>query len=446
MIVGPPGTGKTRVIAKAAFELAKRGERILIASHTNRAVDNAIINLPVKTALRVGRSEKVLQDIKPYLLSYKAKTALGVWLTEIEKEISKLRKKISELRWVKNESYNIGFTEKYLNAKSELNKTKGRLKELCENRDSMLRREIEHLISKVKIVGSTLIKSQLPPLKGVTFDTVIIDECSQASITLALLGMVKARKWVLVGDHKQLPPIFSSIKDKDRENNKENRKVLKGLSAFCYMLDKYNDQKRVLWLKWHYRSNNEIIEFSQKYFYEGRITPVESCKRIRLEIRKYPPNMEYLNPNRPVIFLDIKGMERVERGGSRLNEAEAKLVKRIVNTLKDLGIKGEEIGIITPYKAQREHIKQLLRDNDNDVEVGTVDSFQGREKDVIVFSVTSTNNLDFVEDEDRLNVAFTRAKKKLIVVGNAESIELQQGLLFKFLSHVRGKGGFFKVD
>lgn len=440
LIIGPPGTGKTRVIAKAAFELAKKGERILIASHTNRAVDNAIINLPVEAALRIGRPEKILQSVKQYLLSYKAKTALGSKFTEIEEEISELRKTIKGFYEMRNEWIKTGYRDKYEHSMSNLKERQSKLKELCKERDFMLMAEIERLISEVRIVGSTLIRSQLLPLKERTFDTILIDECSQASITLALLGMVKARKWVLIGDHKQLLPIFSST----REDKGNDREISRRLSAFCYMLDKY--QERALWLKWHYRSNNEIIEFSQKYFYDGRIKPVESCKEIRLDIRRCPPNMEYLNPYHPVVFLDVKGTERII-GGSRSNEAEVKLVKRIVNTLKDLGIKSEEIGVITSYRAQRDHIKQLLRDdNDKDVEVDTVDSFQGREKDVIVFSVTSTKNLDFVEDENRLNVAFTRAKKKLIVVGDAESIELHQGLLSKFLSHVREKGGFFRVD
>jgi superfamily I DNA and/or RNA helicase len=137
----------------------------------------------------------------------------------------------------------------------------------------------------------------------------------------------------------------------------------------------------------------------------------------------------------------VNGVESVRSDGSRLNEAEAKVVKSIIYTLKNLGVKNNEIGVITPYRAQRDYIKELLKDDEN--EVNTVDSFQGREKDVVVFTVTSTKDMSFVEDENRLNVAFTRARRKLIVVGNAESIHERHGLLSTFLSYAKEKGGYF---
>jgi len=109
--------------------------------------------------------------------------------------------------------------------------------------------------------------------------------------------------------------------------------------------------------------------------------------------------------------------------------------------LKDLGIKSENIGVITPYRAQRDYIKEILKNNE--IEINTVDSFQGREKDVIIFTITSTKDMSFIEDENRLNVAFTRARRKLIVIGNANSIRKEHKILFKFLSYVKEKGGYF---
>jgi len=431
LIIGPPGTGKTRVIAKAALELAKRGERVLIASHTNRAVDNAIEVLPVESALRVGRPEKVLPEIRPYLLGFKAKTALGQRLKEIEERISQLKRGLRDLHAVREEWYKIGYSKKLEEVKSRLRETKKELRSLCEERNRMLISEYSKLVLNSKIIGSTLIKSQLPPLAKERFDTVLIDECSQASIPLALLGMVKAEKWVLVGDHKQLLPIFQTLTTADKA-------VLKKLSAFCYLLEKY--KSRHLWLRQHYRSNSDIIGFSQRYVYNGEITPVDRCTLIKLNI-KYPGSMPFLNPDLPAVFLHVDGNEVVEKDGSRRNEYEAEVAKRIVSTLKGLGVAGSGIGVITPYRAQRNRIAELIRDDE--VEVNTVDSFQGREKDVIIFSVTSTGDMSFVEDENRLNVAFTRAKKKLIVIGNANSIEASRGLLSKFISYAKEKKGYF---
>lgn len=435
IIIGPPGTGKTRVIAKIAYELSRRGEKVLITSHTNRAVDNALELLPIEITLRVGRPEKVLQSIRPYLLSYKARTELGLRLENLENEISSVRREIDEFYHLMKEFYKLGHWEKYEVIKERLRSARSRLKELCEERNRMLREECEKLVREARIIGSTLIKSQLQPLVTERFDMVLIDECSQVSTTLALLGMIKARKWVLVGDHKQLLPIFQTLDIKDK-------RVQEKLSVFCYMLEKYNE--RSIWLRWHYRSNSEIIGFSSRYVYNGEIAPVEACKSIKLNINSYPDDMEFLKPDLPVVFLHVNGMEFVRSDGSRFNEAEAKVVQRIVYTLKSLGVRDNEIGIITPYRAQRDYIKELLKDDN--IEVNTVDSFQGREKDVIVFTITSTRDMSFVEDENRLNVAFTRARRKLIVVGNAGSIHEENGLLFAFLSYVKEKNGYFVIQ
>jgi superfamily I DNA and/or RNA helicase len=335
----------------------------------------------------------------------------------------------SEMR---GEWLRIGYGERYINIKRKLYDAKSKLKELCEERNKMLLTESERLVKNARIIGSTLIKSQLPPLEGERFDIVLIDECSQASVTLALLGMVKAKKWVLIGDHKQLLPIFQTLDANDK-------KLLEKLSVFCYMLEKYGS--RAIWLRQHYRSNSEIIGFSQKYVYNGNITPAETCKSIRLELRVWPQNMPFLNPSLPVVFLHVDGEEYVEVGGSRRNELEAEAVKSIVDALKRLNIKSKDIGVITPYRAQRDYIREILKDEG--VEVNTVDSFQGREKDVIIFSVTSTKDMEFVEDENRLNVAFTRARKKLIVLGNVNSIKGCRGLLSNFIIYAKERGSLF---
>ncbi|MEM4318136.1 MAG: ATP-binding protein [Candidatus Nitrosocaldus sp.] len=161
----------------------------------------------------------------------------------------------------------------------------------------------------------------------------------------------------------------------------------------------------------------------------------------------YPPDMEFLNPNLPVVFIHIDGREDVENGGSRSNYAEVNAIVKIVYALIEHGVNSSEIGVITPYRAQRNKIREALSSKE-EIEVNTVDSFQGREKDVIIFSITSTEDLTFVEDENRLNVAFTRAKKKLIVIGNINSIKREEQrrslpLLSNFLEYVEKRKGLF---
>lgn len=244
LMVGPPGTGKTRLIRKAAYELARRGEKVLICSHTNRAVDNAIEKLPIELTLRVGRPEKILPKLKPYLLSYRARSILGRKLERVEREIDEKKREIRKiLGWlrrakgVKRELMRVGMEGgSYRQLKRSLYERKDELRELWNYRSELIKKASEELVGKIPIIGSTLVKSQLYPLEGVEFDTVFIDECSQASIPLALLGMVKGKKWVLIGDHKQLMPIFRDLGEREQER----------YSSFCY-LRRYGERER--WLR-----------------------------------------------------------------------------------------------------------------------------------------------------------------------------------------------------
>jgi superfamily I DNA and/or RNA helicase len=412
LIIGPPGTGKTRVIAKASYELMKKGERILIASHTNRAVDNALENLPLDYALRVGRPEKVLPHLKKYLLSYKARLSLGKWLEDIESHIEAYKR---ELRKIDKSAplFELELRKKW----------KRELRRLYEERNKRLKEESEKLIKKTPIIGSTLVKSQLYPLRDEEFDVVFIDECSQASITLALLGMIKGKRCVLVGDHKQLLPVFKCIKHKSQ---------LEQLSAFCSLRQKY--EHRSLWLERHYRSNSKIIGFSAKYVYQGKISPVEECKGKLLKLRRFQKGRDdFLDPQKPVVFINVEGSEE-KADGSRYNEKEIEACEEIVKALLKYGVQSSEIGIISPYRAQRKRIAERL--DIKGLEVNTVDAFQGREKDVIIFSVTSTEDMAFASDINRLNVAFTRPRYKLIVVGNGRSCyRADHTLLRKFLEY-----------
>jgi len=422
LVVGPPGTGKTRVIARIAYELAERGEKVLITSHTNRAVDNAVELLPIEYTLRVGRPEKILEHIRPYLLSYKARERLGEEFKRLEDEIKSLSKIVRELQEALRRTWNRYERERYRNVISSY---KGFLRRKVEERNIIIKRASEELVNEARVIGSTLVKSQLYPLREVKFDTVIIDEASQASITLALLAMVKGRKWVIVGDHKQLLPIFKTV---------DSNELREELSTFSALLKRY--PHRHLWLTVHYRSHPDIIEFSAKYVYESRIKPHESCWSKKLK-PKSKPRWDFLDPEKPVAFVHIDSSDSF-RKESRLNVAEAEVVAEIVRELLRCGVSETSIGVITPFRAQRELIMDKLKKSEvKGVEVDTVDAFQGREKDVIIFDVTDTSSFRFSTDTHRLNVAFTRARLKLIVVGNANAIRRRAAitLLYRFLDY-----------
>ena len=435
LIVGPPGTGKTRVIAKIAYELALRGEKVLVTSHTNRAVDNAIELLPLNTTLRVGRPEKVLGNIRPYLLSYKYRTKLGEELRNLDKEIGKY---VTALRGIsKGLKYRDATAKQML--RDRMDAWKARLSKLLERRAELIRRASSEVIKEVRIIGSTLIKSQLQPLRDVAFDTVVVDEASQASISLALLAMVKARKWVVVGDHNQLPPVFRYCKSVNTE----------ALSAFKTLLRNY--PQRHLWLTTHYRSNPTIIGFPAKHVYGGKIRPHESCFRKKLRLSS-KPSIEALTPEKPVVFIHVRSKDeslRDKLGYTKANRVEAEVVKRLILDLLRCGVPRDAIGVITPYRAQRALIQNLLKGiSAQNIEVNTVDAFQGREKDVIIYDVVSTGNMSFPSNKDRLNVALTRARLKLIVVGNGKAITNAEdaGLLLEFIKYCLELGSIYDWD
>ncbi|RLE85931.1 MAG: hypothetical protein DRJ67_08215, partial [Thermoprotei archaeon] len=308
-----------------------------------------------------------------------------------------------------------------------LRRLKERVRGLFKERSKLVKKAAEELVGKVPIVGATLVKSQLPPLDSCEFDTVIIDEASQASITLALLAMVKARKWVLVGDHKQLQPIFRGLSVPECEE----------LSAFTRLYRMY--ESRSLWLRRHYRSNIEIAKFVAQHVYNGMIEPAEVCKKKMLRLKERP-RLAPLDPNKPIVFVDVRGEERRE-GKSKYNLEEAQAIEVLARELTRLG--AGDIGVITPYKAQKNLLAERLKRLS--IEVDTVDAFQGREKDVIIFSVTSTSNLEFASEPHRLTVALTRARLKLIVVGNAQAVaKCHATLLSKYYHYCAERKAVYK--
>jgi superfamily I DNA and/or RNA helicase len=421
LIIGPPGTGKTQVIAKIAVELAKRGERVFITSHTNRAVDNAIQLIPNNLALRVGRPEKVQQEIIPYLLGNKAEREAGRMLKQIDQRF----------RTLLDEEYSVYAKMSTKNGNRELMERLDALKReqmiALEERLSLIRKEGEHLVRSSPIVGCTLVKSQLSPLRDLEADTLIVDEASQVSVPLSLLGMSKSKKWILVGDHKQLLPIFKSVRDAE---------TARSLSVFPSLLSSY--PQRSLWLRVHYRSNPAIIDFASNHIYEGKIRAHPSCSERRLRLIGTPAK-SYLDSEHPLVFLDVRSRDQMV-GSSRMNIAEAKVTARLVRSLMQAGVPKEDIGVITPFRAQKGLLSKYTP-----TEVDTVDAYQGREKQVIIFSVTATSGMQFVCDENRFTVALTRARQKFMVIANSRALsDHKQCMLKKLYDHCRIKGWVFE--
>jgi len=391
LIVGPPGTGKTTFISKVAQMVAEEGRRVLITSHTNRAVDNAFERLHVEGAVRVGNPSRMSEKARQFSLEKKA-------ISRLEDSMEVKPKNAEELA------------------------------EFVANRAKLLEREMIKILNSARIVGATLIKSGIYPVNEQSFDLVFIDESSQALISAALLAIEKGKRFVLVGDPHQLPPVLRYYKGNPMK-----------FSAFSFF---YSIKPNAIWLRNHYRSNSEIIGFAERFVYRKQIRAHKTCRNIILDITPSGAFAPILDPAKPVVFVSVDGWEEGKASKSNIKEAElaAEICKRFV----EHGVEKEEIGVITPYVRQRDVISKLT-----DVEVNTVDGFQGREKDVIVFSVTAVSDLRFASNARRLNVAVTRARKKLVVLGNEKSFLIPENrttLLYKLYRYIRERKGVVRIN
>jgi len=263
------------------------------------------------------------------------------------------------------------------------------------------------------------------------FDLVIIDEASQALEAACWPAMILGKRLVISGDHYQLPPVIKS---------KENVDEL-SYTLFEKLITIYHNKISIM-LKVQYRMAQKIMEFSSKHFYKGELKAHETVAEKTLidifhkeqykHFHSYSTeNFDYLGIfNKNLIFFDTSFWNYNEENSvsSKFNVGEATLVKFFVDYLVFNFINPEDIGVITPYAAQVDFIKAII---DTNVEVSSVDGFQGREKEVIIISFVRSNEkllTGFLSEKRRINVSLTRAKKMLIIIGNANNLNSQSFL------------------
>ena len=456
LVVGPPGSGKTEVIAKAAHELANRGESVLVTSHTNIAVDNVIEKLSHRDThqlVRAGRPEKMSKGTSEVMLSKVIDESDDDSVSELLAEVEDLKSEISTMGDQlehDQEQYDV------LQRAAETGPVNGtQMSEVEDEIDakqaklSETRRKIQELQSEAEktsienadITGATIIRSQLGGLAQVQFDTVIIDEASQIPVPLGLLGMINANKWVVVGDHHQLQPVLKTLSTSDGSPPDD-------ASIFSFLRNRYDIDQ---WLEYHYRSHADIIGFSQDHIYDGNITIDDSCpKGFEWDPAPDPDsNVEAICNGPPITFVDVTGEQSWrKRFSGSVNTAEVDVVADLVTHLVDeRGVPESELGVITPYRGQRTLISDELTDYGS-VEVSTVDGFQGRERETIIFSAVNTEKygLQFAGNKNRFNVACTRPKDQFIMVGNQTAIENEapwKNTIRAFIRYASEHGGIF---
>lgn len=414
-IQGPPGTGKTYTAAHLVKEIIKSGKKVLITADSNAAVDHLIrhcIKLGLDP-LRIGNPIRVNKDLKSYTLDYRIyKHVLYDEVTSITAQMEETREIQGELnkpeiKQMRGYSYaeliNLIETNQAGRgiSKVQLKEMKPWLK-LQKKLDGMyakiqkLRDEItDELLSKHKIIASTNATSGCDLLNEMHFDWGIIDEAAQASLPSAMIPIIKCNRFVLIGDHFQLPPV---VLNREAKELKLDRSLMDYLvEEYPYFLSKLSVQYRM-----HYKINNLVSGM----FYRGELIPHKSVA-----------NRTVLDG--PIIETKtVLGEEMMQKDSKSLyNLEEIEAVKLEVENLFERGIKPDQIAIISPYKAQAKRLQKELKD----IEVDTVDAFQGREKDVVIISFVRSNDqniMGFLTDFRRLNVSISRAKSKLILIGN----------------------------
>ncbi|KAJ1331301.1 DNA polymerase alpha-associated DNA helicase A [Microdochium nivale] len=327
----------------------------------------------------------------------------------------------------------------------------GELRELRKEFRERERRCVGTLVGGSKVVLATLHGSGGHQLRGEEFDVVVIDEASQALEAQCWVPLLSAKKVVCAGDHLQLPPTIKSLNNSSGSKikvkpRKEGQVLLNKMTLETTLFDRLlalhgPSIKRMLTTQ--YRMHEKIMRFPSDQLYDSELVAGDAVKERLL--RDLPYTVEDTeDTSEPVIFIDTQGGDYPEKtdeedpaaagakvslrtllGDSRSNESEAGLVRHHVRKLVDAGVKAQDIAVVTPYNGQLALLRPL-KEQFPGIELGSVDGFQGREKEVVVVSLVRSNTegeVGFLGEKRRLNVAMTRPKRSLVVIGDSETVK-----------------------
>ena len=402
LIHGPFGTGKTRTLIEFILQEIRQNHKVLACSDSNGSVDNILerlIKMDNIKLTRLGHPQRISKDNIKHTLAYQVENHSDYSKKEhvIKKieELVQIRQthtkprpqfrrglKDDEIRYYASKgrptrginSEKIKSMAKWLEYNDKINKLYDKLDEIEDE-------IIKDIIDSSDIILSTNSSAALDSIQDTKFDLVVVDEASQTTIPSILIPLAKAPKFILAGDHKQLPPTILS------------------------------------------RMNSKLMDFPNKTFYNNSLKTYSKIQNINLS------DISSVEEEDVFSFMDTSLLKNNEEkhlkdSKSIINPTEAEICLKLLNHYLDNGISKQDIGIISPYLDQ----VRLIGDK-CDVEVKTVDGFQGREKEIIIISTVRSNdngNIGFLKDLRRLNVALTRAKRKLVIIGNANTLSENQ--------------------
>ncbi len=402
IVHGPPGTGKTTTLVEAIYETLHRESQVLVCAQSNMAVDWISEKLTDRgvNVLRIGNPSRVNDKMLSFTYERRFESHPDY------PQLWSLRKAIRELYSQNRKGANRESMHQKINA-------------LKDRATELEIRINEALFSEARVIACTLVSSANRLLTGKKFGTLFIDEAAQALEAACWIPIRKADRVILAGDHFQLPPTVKSP-----------QALREGLGNTLLQAIANNQPDAVSLLKLQYRMNDEIMRFPSEWFYGGML---QSAPEV-----KYRSILDF---DTPITWVNTEEMncneEFIGESYGRINKPEAELT---ISQLKEYITKiGRErfldeqidVGVISPYKAQVQYLRQLIKKDAffkpyrQLITVNTVDGFQGQERDVILISLVRANEkgeIGFLGDLRRMNVAITRARMKLIILGNAATL------------------------
>ncbi len=418
IIHGPPGTGKTTTLAAVIKALSGKEKKILVCAPSNKAVDllaHKIDALGVNV-LRIGNITRIHNDISYLTLDEKSRNHPD-W------------KQIKQIRIEADAAQKMATTRKRKFGSTERRNRKDMYKESRELRKwakDVKHKLLKDIIGSSQVIATTLIGVSSKIINDLEYDTVIIDEASQSTEPESWNAILKAKRVILAGDHHQLPPTIKSD-------------AAKSLGLADTLLDRMSDCISYHYLlREQYRMNDKILGFSNITFYNNTLFSNPNNKNHLLK-----------GDNEPLLFIDTSGCGYEEKmhpkSKSIYNDGEYSIIIKHIRTNIEI-YKGIQIGIISPYAEQVRYIQNHIKSESKllkyDIEVNTIDGFQGQEKDLIIISLVRSNpdgNIGFLADYRRLNVAMTRAKKKLVIIGDGATLSSNK-LYLKLIDYIEKEG------
>ncbi len=428
VIHGPPGTGKTTTLVETIFNTVKTENQVLVCAPSNAAVDLLVDKLSEKglNVVRVGHPARVTEDVLKKTLDARIANHNNY------KDLRAVKKQAEEYyQTAMKYKRNFGYEEK-------------QQRRLLLQESSQLKKEAEHLeyyitndiLSNAQVIACTMVGASNYQIRDRKFQTVFIDEAAQGLEPATWIPITKANRVVFAGDHCQLPPTIKSYEA-----------AKSGLEETLFEKAIKRNKMDVM-LQEQYRMHNHIMEFSSRFFYGDKLLANEEVS-----------NWKLFDEDMSVEFIDTAGCGYFEQVDSETkssyNKEESELLQKhlreYLSLLQFNKVSDVSIGVVSPYKAQVNLLIEELDGISADYEelhanigVNTIDSFQGQERDVIYISLVRSNEkgeIGFLSDIRRMNVAITRARKKLVIIGDSATVG-QHKFYNEFLDYVNEIGSY----